>query len=77
MVGLLDPPVYFADLKRRLTTVSEAIEYIDTRLPESVQDHRLVQAAREVLCRAVEGDVELVSSHALACALLFTEVNQG
>ena len=76
MAALLDPPVYSLDLKRRLTTVGEAIDYINTRLPEKARNHGLVRAAREVLYRAEDGDAQLVSSHKLASALLFTEVNR-
>ena len=77
MVTLLHPPLYSPSLKCRLMTVDEAIDYIDTRLSENEQNHRLVQAAREVLYRAEDSDAKLVSSQKLANALLFVEVNRG
>jgi hypothetical protein len=77
MAALLDPPVYSPELRRRLMTVSEAIDYIDTRLSENARNHPLVQAARLALYRAEDGGALLVSSHKLACALLFTEINRG
>lgn len=77
MVTLLDPPTYSPGLNCRLTTVDEAIDYIDTRLPESDQNHRLVQAAREELYRAEDDGGKVVSSHKLAKALLFVEVNRA
>jgi hypothetical protein len=77
MVALLHPPVYSPNLKCRLTTVSEAIDYIDARLPEHEQSCRLVELARQELYRAEDSGAELVSSHKLAKALLFVEVNRS
>ena len=76
MVVLLYPPVYSLDLKRKLTTVSEAIDYIDTQLPKDVRNDPLVQAARAMLHRSEDGNARSVSSHMLAKALLFVEINQ-
>ena len=77
MVPLLDPPIYSPSLNCSLTTVDEAIDYIDTRLSESEQNHRLVQAAREELYRAEDNGSTVASSHKLAKALLFVEVNRA
>ena len=54
MSALLDPPVCSVKLRCRLTSVSEGIRYIDLQVPKRAQHHRLVDAAREALCRAEE-----------------------
>jgi hypothetical protein len=77
MVTLLHPPLNFPGLKCKLTTAHEAIDYIDTRLLEHEQNYRLVEAARAELYRAEDGDAKSVSSHKLARALLFVEVNRA
>src|SRR5262245_37438516 len=75
MATLLHPPIYSPSLKCRLTTVDEAIDYIDTRLPESDQNHRLVQAARNELYRAQADSRRPESSHKLAQALPHGDMN--
>ena len=77
LVTLLNPPICFPNLKCRLATAHEAIDYIDTRLPEHEQNYRLVEAAREELYRAEDSDASSVSSHKLAKALLFVEGNRA
>jgi hypothetical protein len=68
MGTLLNPPVCFPNLRCKLMTVSEGIDYIDLQVPERAQHHRLVEAAREALYRAE--DTGAKSDAAVASAKL-------
>jgi hypothetical protein len=73
----LVPPVFSPTLRCKLSTVSEALDYIDTRVPKHEQNHRLVAAAREALCHAKHAGPKSVASGALANALFVLEINRS
>ncbi len=77
MSPLLDPPVYSPTLKCKLTTVSEALDYLDTRVPKHEQNHKLVAAARETLCHAKHAGPKSVASGLLANALFVVEISRS
>ena len=77
METMLDPPVCSTNLKCRLTTVSEAIEYIDVRLLKSEQDHKVIKAAREELYRAEDTRAKSVTSGKLANALSVIDISRN
>lgn len=64
---LLEPPVVATDpSKPMLRTVAEAIDYIDLRLAEDLQNHKLVQAARDALYRAEDTRIRSDAARARA-----------
>jgi len=77
MTLMLEPPIYSPSLKCRLTTVGEAIDYLDLRLSPDQQENELVSAAREALYRAEDTGAKTDTVNAsvkLANALFVLEV---
>jgi hypothetical protein len=80
MNALLNSPVCFPNLRCKLTTVSEGIDYIDLQVPERAQHHRLVEAAREALHRAEDTGAKsdaAVASAKLSKVLSVVEISRS
>jgi hypothetical protein len=80
MDALLNLPVCFPNLRCKLTTVSEGIDYIDLQVREKAQHHRLVEAAREALYRAEDTGARsdaAVASAKLTKALSIVEIERS
>jgi hypothetical protein len=77
MGALLDSPVWSPTLRWQLRTIGEAMDYINIRLSEGEQNHKLVQAACEVLYRAEDTGVKVVASTKLANVLSVMEISRS